>query len=69
MMATKSPKQRVPSFRMYLNMMVLRMDELSWKPALSRPSFIVMERETDKHGDRDTDGQRDTEGGGGEKDI
>ncbi len=32
MMATKSPNLRVPSFRMYLNMMVLKMDELSWNP-------------------------------------
>jgi hypothetical protein len=46
MMATKSPKRRVPLFRMYLNMMVLKIDEFSWKPTLSRPSFIRRDRDT-----------------------
>jgi hypothetical protein len=31
---------------MYLNMIVLRIDELSWKQASSRPSFRRRDRDT-----------------------
>jgi hypothetical protein len=46
MMETKSSKQRVPSFRMYRSMIVLKIDEFSWKPTWSRPSFRQRNRDT-----------------------
>ncbi len=39
MIATKSPNRRVPSFRMYLSMIVLKIAEFNWKPTSKSASF------------------------------